>query len=50
MACLTREGYGWTPRQLCFKIPTKVVMEVFMRRGEGNAFMTLPIRTDLIAK
>jgi hypothetical protein len=44
MACLTREGYGWTPRKPCFKIPTQVVMEAFMRRSEGNAFMTFPIR------
>ena len=21
MACITREGYGWTPRKTCFKIP-----------------------------
>jgi len=36
-------GILWREPKKCFKIPTKVVTEAFIRRGEGNAFMALPI-------
>src|SRR5439155_7756645 len=36
-------GILWRVSKKCFKIPTKVVTEAFMRRREGNACMTSPI-------
>lgn len=44
MACLTREGYRWTPRKTCFKIP----IHLRVRRG-GCSTQSLRRRTRAIA-